>query len=131
MWVLFDSVVIVASIVLAIFDIVLSDERFSTISRVLRGILRFMRIFLLFRKVNQFKKKISTSKSLKTPFEAVLEILSGVKTTISEKKFITDVDWCIDIISTNKLYVPIFDKEQDKQKLDQVILLLNERSTIG
>ena len=31
-----------------------------------------------------------------------------------------DIDWCIDIISTNKLYVPLMDGDQDVQKMAQV-----------
>jgi len=51
-WLLFDAAVIVCSVVLVFLDIFVSSKKFSTISKIIRGIFRFLRIFLLFRKVN-------------------------------------------------------------------------------
>lgn len=47
----FDSIVIVTSITLLILDDNLDNANFTTISKVLRGIFRFLRLFLVFRKV--------------------------------------------------------------------------------
>jgi len=41
----------VISIVLVILDWTLNDKNFKTVSKVLRGIFRFLRLFLVFRKV--------------------------------------------------------------------------------
>ena len=49
------------SIALVILDLTISSENFSIISRIFRGIFRFLRIFLLFRKViknNKFDENI-------------------------------------------------------------------------
>lgn len=51
-WLLFDALVIVASVVLLILDFTLDNSEFSTISKILRGIFRFLRLFLVFRKVD-------------------------------------------------------------------------------
>lgn len=68
--------------------------------------------------MNQFKKKIvsSSRNKLKTPMEQILEILIESKKLLDlsgpkmdkEKK---DVDWCIEIIASNKLYTPIIDDD--------------------
>lgn len=51
-WLVFDAIVILASVVLLILDFTLNNSQFSTISKILRGIFRFLRLFLVFRKVN-------------------------------------------------------------------------------
>lgn len=61
-WHLFDAIVIAASIVLLALDMKLDNKNFKTISKILRGIFRFLRLFLVFRKVTEFNK-ISNSGS--------------------------------------------------------------------
>lgn len=46
-----DALVIIGSLCLVIMDLRIESESFSSIARVIRGIMRFLRIFLLFRKV--------------------------------------------------------------------------------
>lgn len=53
-WHLFDAIVIAASIVLLALDMKLDNKNFKTISKILRGIFRFLRLFLVFRKVRNF-----------------------------------------------------------------------------
>lgn len=53
-WMIFDAIVIIFSIVLLALDLELSNESFKIISKVLRSIFRFLRLFLVFRKINQF-----------------------------------------------------------------------------
>lgn len=50
-WMIFDIIIIVFSIVLIILGWVLTDSRVNRISSILRGIFRFLRLFLVFRKV--------------------------------------------------------------------------------
>lgn len=50
-WLFFDAVVIFGSVVLVVVDLSLEDSAFSSISKIIRGIFRLLRIFLLFRKV--------------------------------------------------------------------------------
>ena len=52
MWAIFDALIIIASIILIILDLILEGDAFTTISKVLRGVFRFLRLFLVFRKVN-------------------------------------------------------------------------------
>lgn len=54
-WLMFDAVVILISLILVIIDIASDNGTvFSKISSLLRGIFRFLRIFLLIRKVQTF-----------------------------------------------------------------------------
>ena len=47
-----DAIVIVASIVLAILDVLnVGGSDFGTITKIIRGIFRFLRIFIILRKV--------------------------------------------------------------------------------
>lgn len=50
-WLFFDALVIVGSIILVIVDIIFDESSFNSISKIVRGIFRLLRIFLLFRKV--------------------------------------------------------------------------------
>lgn len=73
-----------------------------------------MRIFILIRKLNtlrvkrdiQIKKVKSSSLYVKSPLETVLEILNGIRDKIDagELKVIADLNHCIKLISSNKLY---------------------------
>lgn len=53
-WLIFDTIIIILSIVILVLDIILNNSSFTTASKILRGIFRFLRMFLVFRKVNQF-----------------------------------------------------------------------------
>ena len=73
-WLFFDALVIVGSIILVIVDLTV-DGTFNSISKIVRGIFRLLRIFLLFRKVHYyfffrilliffcFKRSINSKKS--------------------------------------------------------------------
>lgn len=55
-WLFFDALIMIGSIVLVVIDLVLENSSFNTISKIVRGIFRLLRIFLLFRKVAVFLK---------------------------------------------------------------------------
>jgi hypothetical protein len=50
-WLRFDGIVIVVSIIMIVLSDNLQDANFTTVSKALRGIFRFLRLFLVFRKV--------------------------------------------------------------------------------
>jgi hypothetical protein len=50
-WLVFDAIVILLSIAMLILDWTLQDSNFRTASKVIRGVFRFLRLFLVFRKV--------------------------------------------------------------------------------
>lgn len=117
-WLLFDAIVIIASVVLLALDFTLENDSFSTISKILRGIFRFLRLFLVFRKVNQFKKIAITHSRFanKTPVEAILEIMNKLKENVDDPKYMQDIDYAIEMISDNRLYEPIVQKgDQDAE----------------
>lgn len=60
-WMIFDALVILISVILLILDSNMNDSNFKTVSKVLRGIFRFLRLFLVFRKFNQVKRISNTS----------------------------------------------------------------------
>lgn len=47
--------------------------------------------------------------NVKTPVEKCLEILSNSTQQIDERNLLTDLEWCMEMISSNKLYDPLFD----------------------
>jgi len=55
-WMIFDAIIILISVILLILDLEMTDSNFKTVSKVLRGIFRFLRLFLVFRKFNQVKR---------------------------------------------------------------------------
>jgi len=69
----------VISIVLVIIDIEINfSSFFKGISSIIRGIFRFLRIFLLIRKM-QTMKKIKTSSKVTTPADKILDLLGEIK----------------------------------------------------
>ena len=50
-WNKFDTLIILISMAMIILDFTINDSNFSTASKILRGIFRFLRLFLVFRKV--------------------------------------------------------------------------------
>ena len=88
------------SIILAVLDIKdVGGDQFGTISKVIRGIFRFLRIFIILRKVNQFKyiKRIYSKNDIKTPIEMVLETVEKLKESIEDEKFLDELEWLKDI----------------------------------
>ena len=125
-WMLFDAFVIAGSIVLVILDLNISNTQFSSISKILRAIFRFLRIFLLFRKVNHIKKiKVAYSRyDLKSPVEKIVEILGSLRDMLNNNKsLIKEIEWCIEVISSNRLYDPII-KTLGKEKQTEVCFIL-------
>lgn len=101
--------VIFLSIVLVVLDIFLTNKTFSNISKILRGIFRFLRIFLLFRKVTQFKnlRKFYSNYNVRSPLEKCLEILNDARISINDTMMLKDIEWCMEMLSSNKLYDPL------------------------
>ena len=58
---------------------------------------------------------------IKTPIEKVLEIISNLKEIVDDDKYFNDLEWCLEIISSNKLYDPIYDATQDKEANNEVL----------
>ncbi|CAD8190497.1 unnamed protein product [Paramecium pentaurelia] len=110
-WSFFDALIIIASIVLIILDLNLQGDAFITISKVLRGIFRFLRLFLVFRKYNQVKK-INNSGSrytVRSPVEKVIEIMRDLSDQFEDPEIIKQLNWGITHISNNTVYEPIIE----------------------
>lgn len=69
-YLIFDAVVIFISIIFVIIDLAtdFNDDSYKVVTSALRGIFRFVRIFLLIRKLNTIKK-IKTTGKIKTAAE--------------------------------------------------------------
>lgn len=91
----------------------------------MRGIFRFLRLFLVFRKVTQFKQIKSNLliHQTKTPVERLLEIFRKLKDNVDENEYIVTFDWSIEMISNNELYKPMFQKE-DKEVISYKFISL-------
>ena len=60
-WLIFDVVVIILSIVMLVLDWTLQSGSFKTASKVIRGVFRFLRMFLVFRKVLNIRMAVQSS----------------------------------------------------------------------
>eukprot|EP00825_Cyclidium_porcatum_P049592 TRINITY_DN8606_c0_g1_i4.p1 TRINITY_DN8606_c0_g1~~TRINITY_DN8606_c0_g1_i4.p1 ORF type:complete len:344 (+),score=54.80 TRINITY_DN8606_c0_g1_i4:161-1192(+) len=106
-WQLFDALVISISIIILALDMNLENKSFKTISKVVRGIFRFLRLFLVFRKITQFQKISNTGSKYKvqSPIEKILEIFKCLKENLDDSVYIAKMDWCTEIVtSEDKLY---------------------------
>mmetsp|Transcript_45376 Transcript_45376/g.33161 ORF Transcript_45376/g.33161 Transcript_45376/m.33161 type:complete len:269 (+) Transcript_45376:178-984(+) len=140
-WNIFDLVVILLSIVFVVADMKVDNDTVKNILKI-RGIFRLLRVFLLIRKLNvlrvkrdiQKKKRISGHLDLRSPLERVLEILSEIRDRLDygEDKTIEDLNYCIKMISSSKLYEANFELELGESAKTQVnkdmILLYNQYS---
>ncbi|CAD8106543.1 unnamed protein product [Paramecium sonneborni] len=110
-WSFFDALIIIASIVLIILDLNLQGDAFTTISKVLRGIFRFLRLFLVFRKYNQVKKinNAGLRYSVRSPVEKVIEIMRDLADQFEDPDIIKQLNWGITHISNNTVYEPIIE----------------------
>lgn len=121
-WLIFDFFVIVSSMIFIIIDLSSSNSSFTNTTKVIRAFFRFFRIFILFRKIKKIKiyKKKNEKFDLKAPIEKIMDLLNVLKLMIIEDdELVKEIDWCIDIISSNKLYNPILEsliKDHDRSK---------------
>ncbi|CAK87723.1 unnamed protein product (macronuclear) [Paramecium tetraurelia] len=111
LWSVFDALIIIASIVLIILDLNLEGDAFTTISKVLRGIFRFLRLFLVFRKFNQVKKinNAGARYVVRSPVEKVIEIMRDLVDQFEDPEIIKQLNWGITHISNNTVYEPIIE----------------------
>ncbi|EGR33678.1 hypothetical protein IMG5_045930 [Ichthyophthirius multifiliis] len=115
-----DFLIIIISIILVIIDISTSNNSFSSVATIIRGIFRFLRIFLLIRKFQTFKK-IKVSSTINTPAERILEIMSEFKEYFDSINIIQDIQWTMDIIASNKLFDPLMlDENNNEQVIEWV-----------
>ena len=87
------------------------------------GLFRVLRIYIVYRKLNILRlRKEMRDKILdnyggvfKSPMERVIEILNDVRDSLStsEKRVIADLNYCIKMITTNKLYSTSLDFDDE------------------
>ena len=113
-WNVLDIVIIIISIVFVLLDILLDQKSGVRGFLKIRGVFRLLRVFILVRKLNavrlrreiMIKSTTSLGYDLRSPLEKVLEILNGLRDGLdnNEKKLVADINYCIKMISSNKLY---------------------------
>lgn len=107
---IFDLIVIVLSIGLIIITWVYQDERVLKVANILRTIFRFLRLFLVFRKVpnkvalEQFSqvRRFTTTQpryQVKAPVEKILTILQDIQKGFEDQEIIEQLKWTINKIS--------------------------------
>ena len=79
---------------------------------ILQVVFRFLRIILLIRKAQTFKK-INSISQIKTSAEKIIDILSEIKELIQDVDTKLDLDYCIDKIASNQLYQAAFFEDDD------------------
>lgn len=113
-WNILDIVIILFSIVAVLLDLFLNNEVLSSILKI-RGIMRLVRIFILFRKLNAIRQKSERRKrmlssrvsgvDLRTPQEIIIEYLVNIQERLdSNDKAFEQLNYCINMISSNRLY---------------------------
>ena len=77
--------------ILVIIDIEINfSSFFKGISSIIREIFRFLRIFLLIRKM-QTMKKIKTSSKVTTPADKILDLLGEIKDMQETEEILLDI----------------------------------------
>ena len=113
-WNIADIIVILISITFVLLDLSLKSNS-SALNGILkiRGVFRLLRIFILARKLSIVKLKRERIKNtnisgydLVSPLEKVVSILTEIKNMIDQDqtKLIMDLNYCLKMISSNKLY---------------------------
>lgn len=62
---------------------------------------------------------------MKSPAEKIMDLLESIKRSTKDKDLIKELNWAIEIISTNKLYDPILEAGGDGQKDKSEVILRN------
>lgn len=123
-WNVFDLVIIILSLLFVFLDIFVDNDALQSFLKI-RGIFRLLRIFLLVRKLNslrvkrdiQKRKLTSNGYDLRSPLERVLEILNDLRDSVDtdETKIIQDLNYCINMISSNQLYEAKLEFDPDSE----------------
>jgi Ion transport protein len=119
LWNLFDILIVTLCCIFVLVDIQSQSESIRHFLKI-RAIFRLLRIFLLVRKLNALRtitdserrrRMAVTVKSnggydVKSPLERVLETLTKLRERVepSEKAVISELAYCIRVISSNQLY---------------------------
>ncbi|EGR34036.1 hypothetical protein IMG5_026420 [Ichthyophthirius multifiliis] len=120
-WNAFDAIVIILSLVLLMSSLLYKDAQFLKISKILRTLFRFLRILFVFRRIKEIdqKEKGMGNNSDKTPVERILQIFNFLKDQMQQEKYGKDLQWAIEMVSTNKLYEPILEKGTSTNEIQQ------------
>lgn len=131
-WNVVDSIIVLTSIVLTVLELVpdLPSVSYLRVSAVLR----LFRLFFTFRKTNEFRRihrklrrgNASQDFSVETAYERILDLLGlfllepWVK---SNPSLVTELEWCIEAISSNTLYEAVLTVKRESQTLKQADLV--------
>ncbi|CDW89816.1 UNKNOWN [Stylonychia lemnae] len=139
-WNIFDIVIIILSIIFVFLDIFVDNPALQGFLKI-RSVFRVLRIFLLVRKLSALKSKREQHKrtilkmgfDMRSPLEKVLEILNELRDQMdmNDTRIIQDLNYCIKIIASNKLYEVNIDYDQNlnnTQSSKEVQMLLNTYS---
>lgn len=113
-WNIADIIVILLSIGFILISFFLDGNKALKGFLKIRGVFRLLRVFILIRKLNavrirrevRLKTVISNGYDIRSPLEKVMEMLNNIRDALdtSEIKMINDLNYCLKMISTNKLY---------------------------
>ncbi|KAL4457029.1 hypothetical protein ABPG74_014667 [Tetrahymena malaccensis] len=124
-----DAVVISLSLILVLTDQFITQSSAKIISKFFRIFFRFLRLFIILRKMkNTNKKALEYKFGDKTPIEKILAIIDNLKQLVTDEHYYRELEWASQMISTNKLYEPILGKEQ--KELEQWMQQYDGKSKI-
>ena len=133
-WNIADMTVILLAIIFVICDMLLRDSFLSNIFR-LRGLFRLLRVGILIRKFDAIRKKSAARKKMigrdiyhiMSPAEIVNNILGEIRDMIDDKRLLDDINYCIKMISSGKLYEANINEGEGggDEKANEVISWIN------
>eukprot|EP00742_Colponemidia_sp_Colp-10_P001946 GILJ01002079.1.p1 GENE.GILJ01002079.1~~GILJ01002079.1.p1 ORF type:complete len:683 (-),score=124.47 GILJ01002079.1:144-2192(-) len=111
-WNIFDGAIVIASFVLGLITVSASS---LVVLRIMRVIFRLLRVVVIFRKVSESNRTLHrirkvTDYAIRSPVERVIEILNYAQSLKGMNHSVKDdLNWCIEVIASNKLHDPVID----------------------
>ena len=127
-WNVVDVVIILLSIVLTILELIPDVQSIDYLQ--ISAILRLFRLVFTFRKTTEFRRiqrklrkpSISQDFAVEMAYERVVELLNSLLLEPWVKinsALATEVEWCIDVISSNKIYETILTIKRESRQLKE------------
>eukprot|EP00357_Protocruzia_adherens_P016754 CAMPEP_0115002696 /NCGR_PEP_ID=MMETSP0216-20121206/18162_1 /TAXON_ID=223996 /ORGANISM="Protocruzia adherens, Strain Boccale" /LENGTH=713 /DNA_ID=CAMNT_0002368345 /DNA_START=144 /DNA_END=2285 /DNA_ORIENTATION=- len=120
-WNLFDIFIILLCVAFAIVQ--LFQSGIGILRRL--ALLRLLRIVVMFRKINEFRRlkeikalKASLNEGVTSALEKVLIILRYMKDWVNDDLIKEELNWCIQLISSDQLYEPVVRGDELDQQED-------------
>jgi cAMP-specific phosphodiesterase 4 len=98
-WYIIDAVVIIVSIAFLLIDLVLklsNNAYYKVFSKIVRIMFRFLRLFLVYRKLVETKmvEQTHARNKAKSPIVRIVEIFNNISENLEDQEIISKLKWC-------------------------------------